>query len=120
MKNVSLFTILLQYFDDNYRQIKVLSRLLTFLLALGYLGYHSLSGENGYRFYLQIKREIESKQKVLDKLTDDFKDLKLNVEYLNSKSLDLDLLEERCRVMLNYSYGDEIVIRTSTMSDLKR
>ena len=104
-----------QYFDNYYRQIRFIYKLLAFLGALTYLGYHSLSGNNGYRSYKIIKKQVEEKQKKLSVLKAEFEDLKVKVEHLSSKTLDLDLLEARCRIMLNYLYPDEVIIRSETI-----
>lgn len=114
------FSKIVQCFDTYYKQLNFLYKLLFFLGALGYLGYHTLSGKNGYKSYTIIKKEISEKQKILDKLKNDLEDFKLKVKHLSSTSLDLDLLEERCRVTLNYAYPNEIIIRTISIPNLNR
>lgn len=105
-----------QYFDNYYKQIRFIYKLLAFFGMLAYLGYHSLTGNNGYRAYKVIKKQVEQKQNELSVLRAEFEELKINVNHLSNKTLDLDLLEERCRIMLNYTYPDEIVIRSSTIN----
>lgn len=90
------------------------------MCALGYLGYHTLSGKNSYKSYVVLKKEIDERQKILDELKNRLKNVKLKVDHLSNTSLDLDLLEERCRAMLNYGYNDEIIIRTSTIPNSNR
>ena len=53
-----------QYADTYYKQIRFLYKLLAFLGMLVYLGYHSLSGTNGYKSYKVIKKEVEIVTKI--------------------------------------------------------
>ncbi len=114
---MGLITKVTQYADNYYKQIRFLYKLLAFLGMLVYLGYHSLSGENGYKSYKIIKKEVEERQKKLSALNAEFAELKIKVEHLSNKSLDLDLLEERCRTMLNYAYPGNVIIRTTTIEN---
>lgn len=114
---MSLFSELAQYFDIYYKQVRFASKSLFFLCAVVYLGYHSISGQNGYHSYRIVKKQMEERQKVLDRLKLEFDKLKTDVEFLSNSSLDLDLLEERCRIMLNYGYPSEIIIRTNSIYD---
>lgn len=109
------FLKVMQFVDNYYRQIRFFYKLLAFLGILGYLGYHSLSGENGYKSYKIIKKEVEYKQRVLSALNAEFNELRIKVDNLSNKSLDLDLLEERCRIMLNYACPDDVVMRVTTV-----
>ncbi len=79
---------------------------------LFYFIYQALTGNNGYRSYLEIKKQVIVKQEELDNLNRQLKEVKQKVDLLSNNSLDLDILEERCRVMLNYSYPNEIIIRS--------
>ena len=41
--------------------------------------------------------------------------MKRRVKLLSDTSLDLDLLEERARVILNYCYPNEIIVKRSNI-----
>ncbi len=114
------FSKIIQFFDNYYKQVNFLYKLLSFLLLFFYLGYHALSGKNGYNSYIVVKKELTERQEILNKIKTDFEDLKLKVDHLSSNSLDLDLLEERCRIVLNYGYPEETIIRTSTISNTNK
>ena len=99
------------YFDD----IRSIYKVLLFIGVLFYFIYQSLTGDNGYNSYLVLNQQVITKQKELDKLKSQLNDLKQKVDLLSDKALDLDILEERCRAMLNYSYPNDIIIRSKSV-----
>ena len=67
---------------------------------------------NIYR-YFELKHEI-ARATALSKLYEVKKaDLQRNVDYLSNVSLDVDLLEERARTILNMAAEDEFIILDS-------
>ncbi len=90
--------------------IKTVVKMGTIVVALFYFIYHAISGENGFLSYVKTKKLILENQLILDKLEQEFKVIERNVKLLSSENLDLDLLEERCRTILNLSKKDEYII----------
>ncbi|MDR1333426.1 MAG: septum formation initiator family protein [Holosporales bacterium] len=88
-----------------------LSYWLVFSVVLGYFVYHTVGGENGLRSYFRMKDLVVVKAEELELLQDRCSTLSRNVGLLSSGSLDLDLLEERCMVVLNYCYPGDVVVR---------
>jgi cell division protein FtsB len=74
-----------------------------------------VSGENGLLSYLKMRKQITETTEKLDGIKDNLKSLQRNVELLSNKTLDKDMLEERCRAILNYSYPDEITIKEKSI-----
>jgi cell division protein FtsB len=58
-----------------------------------------------------MKDLVVVKAEELELLQDRCSTLSRNVGLLSSGSLDLDLLEERCMVVLNYCYPGDVVVR---------
>ena len=112
---MSFFTVISDYFDKCYKGVRSIYRILIFVGILFYFIYQALTGNNGYKSYLIIKQQVVTKQKELDSLKKQLNELKKNVDLLSSKSLNLDILEERCRIILNYSYPNDIIIRSKTI-----
>lgn len=110
-----LFTKISEYLDRYYRSARLIYKVFLFIGILFYFTYQALTGNNGYRSYLVIKQQVITKQKELDELKSKLNELKQKVDLLSSKSLDLDILEERCRAILNYSYPNDIIIRSKTI-----
>ncbi len=82
-----------------------------------YFIFHAINGENGARSYILIKKQVASKTARLTQLKAEENKLERNVKLLNNKSLDLDLLEERCRIVLNYAFPNDIIINESSIYD---
>lgn len=82
------------------------------LLSLYFL-FHGISGERGLLKMLYLRSEISSAQKISDNYKNQKDKLEEKVKLLSSSSLDLDLLDERARVVLNLAAKDEFVILDS-------
>ena len=83
-------------------------------IALGgigvYLGYHLIQGENGAISYLLISKELQDTTEILAFKTEKRKQLEHQVSLLRSDTIDLDMLVERSRIVLNYGRNDELVV----------
>lgn len=79
------------------------------LLSLYFL-FHGISGERGLLKLLYLRSEIASAQKIAESYHEQKSKLEEKVKLLSSSSLDLDLLDERARVVLNLIGADEFVI----------
>ncbi|MDO4975020.1 MAG: septum formation initiator family protein [Alphaproteobacteria bacterium] len=95
--------------------IKLIYKISAILLVFIYFVFHALSGENGLRAYLVTKNQLKNQTEKLEKIEYALDSLKRNVRLLSSESLDLDLLEERCRIILNYSAQDDVIIRSKSI-----
>jgi cell division protein FtsB len=84
---------------------------LVFSIVFGYFMYHVVGGGNGLSSYFRTRDLIAAKTAELEALKDKCDSISRNVHLLSSGSLDLDLLEERCMVVLNYCYPSDIVVR---------
>ena len=104
-----------KYIDRHYHKTRFSYKLFLLIVTLLYFVYHAIAGENGYRSYLTIKQQVELRQTELQALTHKLNDLKQKVTLLSNDSLDSDMLEERCMAMLNYSYSDDIIIRSEDL-----
>lgn len=104
-------------FQSNFvglpNRLKIAFKMFFILLSLLYFIFHTLNGENGMRSYSIIKKQIIEKENLLKDLKKRERNLERNVKLLGNDTLDLDLLEERCRVILNYAFDDDIIINES-------
>ena len=108
---MSLIKRISNYLDD----IRVVYKVFLFIAILFYFVYQALTGANGYKSYLVIKQQVITRQNELDKLKCQLNELKQKVDLLSDNALDLDILEERCRAILNYSYSSDIIIRSKSV-----
>ena len=75
-----------------------------------YFGFHSFCGERNIYRYFTLKQEIAEAQKTAAKYAAQKQKLQRKVQHLSDVSLDIDLLDERARVVLNMAADDEFII----------
>ena len=81
-----------------------------FAVLIGYFTYHAVQGERGIHSYLKLNQQLKVAKVELSE-TQAVKDtLERKVKGLRHTSLDLDLLEERARSVLNLMRDDELLI----------
>lgn len=79
-------------------------------LAIFYLIFHVLSGERGVYALLKEDRKLEVLKAELVNLQAQRKELEHNVRLISSESLDLDMLDEQARRVLDNASQNEVVI----------
>ncbi len=77
--------------------------------AVTYFGYHVVHGDRGLMAWWQLSQRIEIAHVSLQEITYQRTALERRVRLLHPDSLDLDMLEERARIMLNYGHINDIV-----------
>ena len=93
-----------------HRRLKSLAAQLLGACVAGYFIYHAVQGDRGILAWLRVNQQLEAAQVELANSATDRAALEQRVALLNNSSLDLDMLEERARVMLNFSDPDDVVI----------
>ncbi len=83
---------------------------IVLILLYLYLGMHLLSGRSGLFQLAEMREQKLQLQTRLDKLEQKRLALEGRAERLRANSLDLDMLDEQARKMLNVSYTNEIII----------
>lgn len=104
-------------FIELQNRIKNSSFLLVCILLFCYFAYHAINGERGLLKYMYLKQEIAQAEKIAQNYHHQKMQLEDKVRLLSSSSLDLDLLEERARVVLNLAGQDEFIILDETGSN---
>lgn len=97
-------------FSEIQSRLKGSGLLLLCVLLFFYFCYHAVNGDRGFLKYMYLKKEIVSARKISDNYHDQKIRLEEKVKLLSSSSLDLDLLEERARIVLNFAGDDEFII----------
>lgn len=75
-----------------------------------YFGFYALHGDRGLVALAQLQSQIEQSNSTLEKLKLERAAQERRVKGLRPDSLDLDILEERARILLNYAHPDDMVI----------
>lgn len=87
------------------------SGLLIFCTLLSlYFIFHGISGERGLLKLLYLRNEISEAEQIANMYHQEKIKLEEKVKLLSSSSLDLDLLDERARIVLNFVGKDEFII----------
>ena len=76
----------------------------------GYFVYHAVQGDRGIIAWMQVNQQIRVAQTELTNTDAGREEMEQRVALLSNSSLDLDMLEERARVMLNFAHPDDLVI----------
>ena len=76
----------------------------------GYFVYHAVQGDRGIVAWMQLNQQIRVADTELAKTDTERQDMEQRVALLSNSSLDLDMLEERAQVMLNFAHPDDLVI----------
>ena len=84
--------------------------LILAVITIFYFGSYAIYGERGVRKYLYLRHEVEYAQNLANQYKNQKEQLNTEVKLLSPESLDLDLLDERVRVVLNFVEKDEFVI----------
>jgi len=92
---------------------KSVSRFLATALSFGlflYFGYHLVHGDRGYFALKGLDQKLAQMQREYDDKTAERTELENRVIRLRPGSLDLDLLDERARIVLGFIAPDERVL----------
>lgn len=81
------------------------------MITAGSFVIAAVQGDFGVMRRVQIRAEAEQLRQERDALTADLAQIKNLTHRLSDDYLDLDLLDERARIVLGYLRSDEIVIR---------
>jgi len=92
------------------RQVRGLMGPLIAFFCVTYFIYHSIQGERGLLSMLRMKQKLETVRAELNHLQSQKETIERRVYLLRPDSLDLDMLEERARAVLNFARSDEVII----------
>lgn len=83
-----------------------------------YFTYYAIYGDRGLMAMRQLQNEAEQAQARLDEVRKERVRLESRTALLRPDKLDRDMLDERARLMLNYSHPDDIVIMLPQRTEL--
>lgn len=89
--------------------IKIL-KIALFLVIFSYIVYHIFTGKRNILNYIDIQKEVAAKKEQLKNLTKRNEKLKNKIDRLSDESIDLDLLDEVAREVLEKSNEKESII----------
>ncbi len=84
--------------------------LLSMTILMLWSAYHMAFGTGGIEVSQQLSAEIKITKKELLSIQEQYGTLNHRISLLKEDKLDLDLLEERVRHILNYGYENEVIL----------
>ena len=103
---------------DIFLKIKSSSGVFIILvLVFLYFSFYAVKGERGLIRYVNLSKEVEKARILSDKYAAEKATWDNKVKRLSSESLDLDLLDEQARLVLNMVGQKELVILDSDMNE---
>jgi len=77
---------------------------------IAYFAYHAIQGDHGIFARDNLKDEVAQAQATLGTLQTQRSEMEKRAALIDPKQVDLDMLDERARAMLNVAKPDEVVI----------
>ncbi|MBO4294273.1 MAG: septum formation initiator family protein [Alphaproteobacteria bacterium] len=90
---------------------------LVLVLVSVYFTFYAVRGERGLIKYINLNKEVSDARASAEKYALEKQEWDQKVRRLSPQSLDLDMLEERARVVLNMAGDREFVIFDSDLED---
>ncbi|MBQ9271773.1 MAG: septum formation initiator family protein [Alphaproteobacteria bacterium] len=84
--------------------------LVLLILLSSYFSYFAIKGDRGYLKYLYLQNKVSEAEKMNANYDKRREELEQKVNLLSAGSLDLDLLDERARAVLNMIGNNEFII----------
>ena len=87
---------------------------IIFAMMFGYFGYHLVNGDRGLLAMAHLQRETMIADQNLAEAETTRKIWERRVAALRNQGLDPDMLDERARILLNFSRKEDIIVFTPT------
>jgi len=87
---------------------------IIFAMMFGYFGYHLVNGDRGLLAMAHLQRETMIADQNLAEAETTRKIWERRVAALRNQSLNPDMLDERARILLNFSRKEDIIVFTPT------
>ena len=91
-------------------KIKPVLLFAALLACVAYFSYHGLYGKRGFFTHEELRREHAELTQERAQLRAQRMHLEKRVRALREESLDVDLLDEQVRLLLQYADDDEIIV----------
>ena len=102
------------FFQEIRRRVRHLVAPLFWLVLTIYFGYHAVNGERGLRRLFELKQEIQIASQVAEEVALRREEMEKRVHQLSPQSIDVDMLEESARSLLNMGQDGDYVILDTT------
>jgi len=90
---------------------------LVLVLVFVYFSFYAVKGERGLIKYINLNKEVSEARAIQEKYAEEKEAWTEKCNRLSSQNLDLDMLDERARLVLNMAGEKEFVIFDSDLDD---
>lgn len=87
------------------------------MCIIAYFAFYAVYGDRGMLSMGRLRTEVEQAKANLDKVHEERVQLERRTTLLRPDSLDLDMVDERARQMLNMSHADDVIIMVPARRD---
>ena len=92
------------------RRLRQFVPLILMLVAISGLAYQAVRGERGLIGWQQLSQQRATRQQIFEHLQSGNDALAARATRLRTDNLDMDFLDERARIVLGLSSGDEMIV----------
>ncbi|ALG72211.1 septation ring formation regulator EzrA [Azospirillum thiophilum] len=85
--------------------------------VVAYFAYYAIHGDRGLVAMKQIQGEIAQAEVVLNQLRTEREEMERRAQLLRGDGLDRDMLEERARLMLNFSNPRDVIVKLPKLAE---
>lgn len=80
------------------------------VLVLLYFVFHTLNGDRGALSWITQRKKASNLEQILHDLTEENTFLENKINLLQDEHIDIDILEENARTVLNFAHEDDDVV----------
>ena len=80
------------------------------IALVAYFVFHMINGGHGYIARNHLRAEVEQARATLEELREKREWLEHRADLLDPDQVDLDMLDEQVRAMLNYVHPDDVIV----------
>jgi len=98
-----------------FSRLRVVFAPLMAVALIAYFGYHLINGDRGLLAYRDLSLAISQAEAIKSATGAEREVLERRVSLLRPESLDLDMLEERSRIILDLALPGDIILFNNTL-----
>ena len=92
------------------KRLRAVAGLVVGTCLVGYFTYHTVHGNHGLIARAHLTAEIDQARTTLAELRSEREVMERHADQLNPRHIDLDLLDERARHMLNLAEPNDVIL----------
>lgn len=95
---------------DHSKKAKQVLKPVLGAALMAYFAYHAVQGDRGLLAWWQLRYQMETAEQELAAVKAEADHLKHRISLLKPESIDLDMVDERTRLLFAYAKPDEFIL----------